>query len=102
MAIQAPKPALIRREKPRGPTCLNCREDIESRYCPHCGQQNIPADLTLFAVLREFFAEIFYYDSKLWRTLRTLLAHPGRLSTDWSQGRRATYLSPIRLYLSIT
>ena len=102
MAIETPKPRLKRREKPRGATCLNCREDIETRFCPHCGQENLPADLTLFAALREFFAEIFYYDSKMWRTLRTLLVHPGRLSTEWSQGRRATYLSPIRLYLTIT
>ena len=102
MAIVARKQRLKRREKPRGQTCLNCHEDIETRFCPHCGQENVPADLTLFAVIREFFAEIFYYDSKLWRTLRTLLASPGRLSTEWSEGRRAHYISPVRLYLSVT
>src|SRR5580658_7542886 len=83
------------REKPRGATCLNCTSDIETRFCPHCGQENAPPDLTLFAVLKEFFAEVFYYDSKMWRTLRMLLFHPGRLSIEWSQGRRTRYLSPI-------
>ena len=91
-----------RREKPRGERCLNCGAEIQDRYCPHCGQENAPADLTLGAVLKEFFAELLFYDSKLWRTLRMLVRHPGRLSTEWATGKRTMYLSPIRLYLSIT
>ncbi|MHB8635306.1 MAG: DUF3667 domain-containing protein [Fimbriimonadaceae bacterium] len=96
------QPARRRRHKTPGQTCLNCTSEIETRYCPHCGQENAGADLTLGAVVREFFAEVFYYDSKLWRTLRMLLFHPGRLSTEWSAGRRTAFLSPVRLYLSIT
>lgn len=91
-----------RREKPRGPACLNCGTEIDSPFCPHCGQENVPADLTLPGVLREFLTEIAYYDSKMWRTVRTLIAHPGRLSSEWSAGRRASYLSPVRLYLTVS
>ncbi|HLK13423.1 MAG TPA: DUF3667 domain-containing protein [Fimbriimonadaceae bacterium] len=93
---------LSKREVQLGPTCLNCSAGIETHFCPHCGQRNTPPDLSLKAVLREFFVEIFYYDSKLWRTLRTLLVHPGRLSNEWVQGRRTRFLSPVRLYLTVT
>ena len=70
------------REKPIGEKCLNCHAEIDTRYCPHCGQFNAPPDLSLHAVLHEFFKELVYYDSKVWRTVRTLVAHPGRLSMN--------------------
>ena len=97
-----PKPKQKRREKTRGEICLNCEAPINTKYCPHCGQENVHSDHSVAVLVRDFFTEIAYYDSKLWLTLRTLLLHPGRLSAEWAQGKRMKYVSPIKLYLWIT
>jgi hypothetical protein len=99
---EKPKRKKARREQPIGERCFNCGEETQRRFCPECGQENRPPELTLQAVLREFIAEIAYYDSKMWRTLRLLITRPGQLSIEWSQGKRASYISPVRLYLMVT
>ena len=42
---------------------------------------------------------LFNYDSKFWRTMRTLVLNPGQLTVEYVEGRRASYLTPPQLYL---
>ena len=53
----------------------------------------------LWSVVYEFFREMFELDSRLFRTLKSLLFRPGHLSSEFSRNRRAAYMSPVRLYL---
>jgi len=39
-------------------------------------------------------------EGALWRTLRALLLHPGRLTSEYLAGRRRRYVLPLRLYLT--
>jgi hypothetical protein len=39
-------------------------------------------------------------EGALWRTLRLLLARPGRLTREYLDGRRRMYVLPLRLYLT--
>jgi hypothetical protein len=43
--------------------------------------------------------ELSGYDGRFARTFRLLLRHPGALTTETLEGRRARYISPVRLYL---
>jgi hypothetical protein len=43
--------------------------------------------------------EFLHVDEKIFRTVRWLLTRPGFLTREYFQGRRARYVSPIRLYL---
>jgi hypothetical protein len=43
--------------------------------------------------------ELVGYDGRFLRTLRILLRHPGHLTNEVLQGRRARYIFPVRLYL---
>ena len=43
--------------------------------------------------------ELSGWDGRLARTVRTLLRRPGALTVDTMEGRRARYVSPVRLYL---
>jgi len=56
-------------------------------------------NLTLGAFLKETTEELTHWDGKVWATLRTLLLHPGVLTIDFLAGRRARWLSPLRVYL---
>ena len=78
--------------------CLNCGETLQGAFCSSCGQRSVPADPTVSELAGDAWQELSGYDGRVASTFRGLL-HPGRLTADYLQGRRARYLSPIRLYL---
>ena len=78
--------------------CLNCGEELEGAFCSSCGQRSVPANPTVSELAGDAWQELSGYDGRVAATFRGLL-HPGRLTVDYLQGRRARYLSPIRLYL---
>lgn len=88
--------------KYRGTRCLNCDHplDISDKFCPNCGQINSTKKLSFSDFFNEFFAGLFAYDSRIRRTLRTLLFSPGKISKDYIRGKRMYYANPFRFYLS--
>lgn len=50
----------------------------------------------------EGLTELLDVDGRLLRTLRALLLHPGRLTTEYLAGRRTRYVRPVRLYLTLS
>ena len=48
----------------------------------------------------ELAGEVLHWDGKLWTTLVTLVRSPGALTLAYVAGRRASYVSPLRLYLT--
>ncbi|MEJ4089490.1 DUF3667 domain-containing protein [Galbibacter orientalis] len=90
--------------KYRGTKCLNCELPLEKSdsYCPYCGQINSTKKLTLLDMVEEFFSSIFSYDSKLRKTLTALILRPGKITTEFVSGKRATYTNPFRFFLSVT
>jgi hypothetical protein len=81
--------------------CLNCGADLRGAFCSRCGQRAIPADPTVAEIAGDVWQELSGYDGRVAATFRRLL-HPGRLTIDYLQGRRAHYLSPIKLYLTVS
>ena len=49
--------------------------------------------------MHELTHEILNVDGKIFRSLRLLLTRPGFLTREIFAGRRASYVSPLRLYL---
>ena len=50
-------------------------------------------------LLGESFDALTDFDGRIWRSLRAVLLQPGRIARDWFDGRRARWVSPIRLFL---
>lgn len=86
----------------RGTHCLNCEQPLElaEKYCSNCGQLNSTKKLAFDDFFNEFFAGIFAYDSRLRRTLKSLILRPGKISRDYIEGKRMRYANPFRFYLS--
>jgi hypothetical protein len=59
-----------------------------------------PIDAPFWTLVADAFAAIVNWDGRVMRTLRALLFAPGRLTVEWSAGRRAPYVTPIRLFLA--
>jgi hypothetical protein len=51
-------------------------------------------------LIRDFFAEQVGVDAKVPRSVRALVAKPGYLTEEYLGGRRARWVSPLKLYLS--
>ncbi len=87
----------------RGLTCLNCGHplDISDKFCSNCGQINTTKKLSFNDFFLEFFAGIFSYDSRMNRTITTLIFHPGKITRDYVNGMRTQYANPFRFFLSI-
>jgi Protein of unknown function (DUF3667) len=85
----------IRTEK----ICLNCGTETTGRYCPACGQENIEPKQTVWHLISHFFSDITHFDGKFFSTVQDLFIKPGFLSKEYMNGRRASYLDPIRMYI---
>ena len=82
--------------------CLNCGTPVSDRFCGHCGQSSRDTRLSVHGILHELAAEHFGLDTKVARTLGTLVRRPGQLTAEFLAGRRMRYLPPLRLYLSLS
>lgn len=98
------KPKLNRfSKKYRGEKCLNCETNLAltNRYCPNCGQKNSTKKLSFWDLIQEIFNSVVSYDSKLWISIKALVANPGKLTTNYLAGKRARYVNPFRFFLSL-
>ena len=78
--------------------CLNCGAALHGSFCSACGQRSVPPDPSVAEVAGDAWQELSGYDGRIAATIRGLL-RPGYLTREYVAGRRARYLSPVRLYL---
>ncbi|HLK28998.1 MAG TPA: DUF3667 domain-containing protein [Puia sp.] len=79
--------------------CLNCKANLIGRYCHVCGQENLEPKETVWHLVNHFFQDVTHFDGKFFSTVKYLLTKPGFLSLEYMNGRRASYLNPIRMYV---
>ena len=86
-------------ERSAGAVCPNCGGPRADRFCPRCGQNDRSYIRSLPRMVWEFLREAFELDSRLVRTLKLMAVRPGELPAEFSRDRRASYASPVRLFL---
>lgn len=80
--------------------CLNCGTPLTGHFCSECGQPAQLKPLSFWTLLKDLIEDIWDVDSKAWRSLRPLMIRPGFLTNEYLAGRRASYVAPLRLYLT--
>ena len=80
--------------------CLNCGSALFGSHCHQCGQA-AHVHKTIAAFFHDLAHGVFHFEGKIWRTLPLLAWHPGRLTREYIDGRRASYVSPIALFLFV-
>jgi hypothetical protein len=53
-------------------------------------------------MLVHFVSDYFHYDGKFWATLKMLFLKPGKLTKMYFEGKRASYLKPVQLYIFVS
>lgn len=72
---------------------------MNGRYCAACGQEARPLNPDVRTLLHDVAEEVLSFDGRILRTLRRLFTAPGFLTREHVEGRRASWLPPLRLYL---
>ena len=79
--------------------CLNCNAHVNGRFCHICGQENVEPAESVWQLITHFFNDLTHFDGKFFSTSKYLIFKPGYLSVEYKEGRRASYLNPIRMYI---
>lgn len=82
--------------------CLNCGAALTGPFCAACGQRAIPPDPTVRELAGDAFAELSGWDGKFVETFKALVRSPGELTRAFVIGKRARYIAPVRLYLTLS
>jgi hypothetical protein len=85
-------------ETPPPSRCLNCGHALTGRYCSQCGQEATPPLPHVRELLPEILDEFVKLDAKGPRSLWMLIRHPGQMTVEYANGRRAAYVTPFKLY----
>lgn len=88
----------LRRHK----TCLNCQTplpDNSYNFCPTCGQANTNNRVSLRELWHDLFDNYISLDSRMGHTIVPFLFQPGKLTQEFSRGKRIHYTHPLKLYL---
>ncbi|MEM8732732.1 MAG: DUF3667 domain-containing protein [Planctomycetota bacterium] len=82
-------------------SCLNCGHALlhDHSFCSLCGQKRQPLKRTIRTILEDAWESTVAIDSKLVRTISNLLIRPGKLTKEYLEGRRVSYLKPASLFL---
>jgi hypothetical protein len=78
--------------------CLNCGAALAGPYCHECGQ-HAHVHRTLEAFFHDFAHGVLHFEGKIFRTLPLLVWKPGELTRRYIDGQRASFVSPIALFL---
>ena len=96
-------PALTKKRR-KDKHCLNCGAEFDDHYnyCPHCGQENNHNRVSFGTLILDFLNNYFSFDSKFSLSLLPFFLEPGYLTKKFIEGKRASFVNPIRLYLVVS
>jgi hypothetical protein len=84
------------------PDCLNCNATLHGPYCHSCGQKATAANVSMHDFVHEATHEFLHLDGKILQTVKLLVRKPGQLTREFLDGRRARFISPVRVYLTFS
>ncbi|RVT41865.1 DUF3667 domain-containing protein [Sphingobium algorifonticola] len=78
--------------------CANCGAALTGTFCAQCGQA-AHLHRSLGSLGHDILHGVFHFEGKIWRTLPELVFRPGRLTRRYIDGQRASFVSPMALFL---
>lgn len=82
--------------------CPTCGTAVSTPHCPSCAERRLQArDLRMHGLLAQIAQSLSSVDSRLLRTLKSLLLRPGELTVAYLQGRRKPFIAPFPFFLIV-
>lgn len=82
--------------------CQNCDTSFKGNYCPECGQQLREFQKPFRFLIVDLAGNIFSFDTRLWRSIKSLILKPGLYTLEYINGHRMRFVPPLRLYVFIS
>jgi len=83
-----------------GDECPSCGARFKGKHCHKCGERKLkPKDFAIRRYMQQTFSHFMHLDSKVLTTLWALVSNPGRLSTEFMEGRRINRIKPLQLFI---
>ena len=82
--------------------CKNCGETLRGMYCHRCGQYALDPEQPFWKYFKQYFENVYQFDSKVWQTLWLLFRRPGMLTLEFIAGKINSYVHPLRLFMFIS
>lgn len=83
-------------------TCKNCDNTFTGHFCNNCGQSAKDFDRPVSVLIVDAMSNMWAFDTRLWKTLKSIMLKPGEMALDYIEGKRVRYMPPFRLYLFIS
>ena len=80
--------------------CPNCGTALVGEYCHGCGQRRVDARLTVRDFINDVVRRVFRFDKAFALTAWDMLRAPGKLVSDYIDGRRRGRIDPIHFFIS--
>lgn len=80
-------------------TCLNCENKFEGSYCNKFGQKHLEKSTNFRMFVSDILSNLFFFDSRLYQTISTILIHPVKIGHEYLQGKRVVYTPPLQFFL---
>lgn len=87
---------------PKYTHCKNCGTRLEGMYCHRCGQYALDIEQPFWKYFKQYFENVYQFDSKVWQTLWLLFRRPGLLTLEFNAGKINSYVHPLRLFMFIS
>lgn len=84
---------------PEDITCKNCETKFSGHFCPSCGQAVKEFDKPFSFLFFNFLGDFFAFDTRFLNTFFRLLFFPGKLTSDFFEGKRIRYAPPFRIFV---
>lgn len=78
--------------------CLNCGTTLVGSFCHRCGQKS-HIHRSFWGIGHDLLHAVLHFDGKFWNTLPLLVWRPGDLARRYIHGERASFISPLALFL---
>lgn len=91
-----------RKSVPAYTHCKNCGERLVGMYCHRCGQYALDIEQPFWKYVKQYFENVYQFDSKVWQTLWLLVRRPGFLTQEFNAGKINSYVHPLRLFMFLS
>jgi len=82
--------------------CKNCETKFSGHFCPNCGQSVRDMDMPFKVLVLDVMANMWAFDTRVLKTLKSLIFKPGEIAADYVEGKRERYMPPFRIYVFIS
>ena len=82
--------------------CKNCDQNIDTNFCPNCGQSAKVGEINLSYFLQEMTDSLFQINRGFFFTMRELFIRPGESIREYLSGKRNNHFTPIAYVLTLS